>query len=305
MKIQVAVPSYNEELTVAKVVRDFRVALPEAEVVVYDNNSNDRTVELASQAGARVVRVNRQGKGHVVQAIFELSEADITVMVDGDDTYEAGDVRQLIQPLLAGDVDMTIGTRLHSDPASFPQMHRLGNRFLTCVLNTIFRSKYHDILSGYRAFSRSFIETVPLISTGFEVETELAIQALENDIAVKEIPIRYRNRPSGSVSKLSSFKDGYQILLLIISLLRDHRPFFLFTTVGVFLFVIGSGSWLLGVLYSPAAPQLSFLRSGGVVLVVLSVGLFLIGLVLNTINTRMRELGSLIRRRRLSGDRDA
>jgi glycosyltransferase involved in cell wall biosynthesis len=299
MKIEIAIPCRNEDLTITKVIKDFSKEIPGAEIVVYDNDSSDRTIELAKKAGAKVKRVNRKGKGHVVQSIFESTSAEIIVIVDGDDTYEAKDVHSLIQPIISEEADMTIGTRLHSNPAEFRRMHRFGNRLMTWVLNTMFQSNYCDILSGYRAFSRRFIESIPLISTGFEVETELMIQVLENDITVKEIPIRFRNRPSGSQSKLNSFKDGYRIMLMMISLLRDHRPLLMFSIVGIIFFVLGTISWLFGFIYSSNIPRLSVLRNGGVVIIVFSVGLFLVGLILNTINTRMRELSSLIRRKRL------
>jgi len=299
MNIEISIPCYNEDLTIRKVVSDFRKAIPEAEIVVYDNNSSDNTMEYAKQAGAKVVRVNRQGKGYVVQAIFELSTADIIVMVDGDDTYEAEDVQLLIQPIITEKADMTIGTRLHSNPAEFRKMHHFGNRLITGILNFLYKRSYGDILSGYRAFSRRFVENVPLISIGFEVETELMIQSLENAISVKEIPIRFRNRPSGSNSKLSTFTDGYKILVLMVMLLRDHRPLISFTILSTFIFFIGSLSWIIGFLYSLEAHKESILRSGGVVMIGFAVGLFLVGLILNTVNTRMRELTSLIKRKRL------
>ena len=299
MKIEIAIPCFNEDLTIRKVISDFRQAIPEAAIVVYDNNSSDNTVEYARQAGAKIVRVNRQGKGYVVQTIFESSAADIIVMVDGDDTYEANDVHLLIQPIMNNDADMTIGTRLHADPAEFRKMHHFGNRMITRILNYLYRRKYCDILSGYRAFSRSFVESVPLISIGFEIETELIIQSLENGISVKEIPIRFRNRPSGSTSKLNTFADGYKIVMLMVMLLRDHRPLISFTIVSIIIFLTGSVSWIIGFLYSLEIHKQSILRGAGVVMIGLAVGLFLVGLILNTVNTRMRELTSLFKRKRL------
>ena len=299
MKIEVAVPCYNEELTIEKVVRDFHDALPEAEVVVYDNNSRDNSAALAAKAGARVIRVNRQGKGYVVDKIFELSQADIIVLVDGDDTYEAQDVGLLIEPLTSGIADVTIGTRLHSDKAAFRRMHRFGNRFLTGVLNVIFRTRYKDILSGYRAFNRRFIENVPVISGGFEVETELTVKALENGMVVKDIPIRFRQRPPGSDSKLSAVRDGSRIVLMMVTLLRDHRPLFVFTLTGMLLTCIGLPIWVIGFLHGAQNNLLSVFRSVGALLIILAVGLFLVGLILNTINTRMQEQRLLMKRKRL------
>lgn len=298
MKIEIAIPCYNEQLTIEKVIRDFLDVMPDAEVVVYDNNSQDNSAALARNAGARVIRVNRQGKGYVVETIFESTEADIVVLVDGDDTYEAQDATQLIEPLISDAVDMTIGTRLHTDAAAFRLMHRFGNRFLTGMLNTIFRTRYEDILSGYRAFNRRFIENVPVISRGFEVETELTIQALEKGMAVRDIPIRFRQRPTGSDSKLNTIGDGYRIILMMIVLLRDHRPLFTFSLLGILLVCISFPIWLLGFLRGSTNDLFSLFRSVGALLIMLSIGLFLVGLILNTINTRMREHFLLMKRKR-------
>jgi glycosyltransferase involved in cell wall biosynthesis len=297
LKIEVAIPCYNEDVTIEKVVSEFRAVLPEAEIVVYDNNSEDRTAILAEKAGAKVIRINRQGKGYVVQAIFESSKADIVVMVDGDDTYEAGDVHLLIEPIIAQDADMTIGTRLHSNPSEFRGIHHLGNRILTSLLNVLFNSKFEDILSGYRAFSRKFIDDIPIISCGFEIESELMIQALEHGMTVKEIPIGFRRRPPGSTSKLSSLRDGYRILLTMIILLRDHKPMLSFSFAGLTVLLVGVLLWLLGYFHVLTGETARLYRGLGVVLMEVAFGLFLVGLVLNTINTRMRELMSLFRRK--------
>ena len=296
MKIEVAIPCYNEEQTVAKVAMDFKTALPDADIVVYDNDSDDATAEVARKAGARVVRVNRRGKGYVVQTIFESSPADLLVMVDGDDTYEAADVLALIAPIIDNQADMTIGTRLHTTESEFRRMHHLGNRALTLVMNTMFGTVHTDILSGYRVFSRQFRQSVPLISTGFEIETELMIQALSNGMMVKEVPIRFRQRPPGSTSKLSSFKDGYRILLTMAVLLRDHRPLFTFSLAGSAFFIVGASVWLYAVLSNRTVGAFS-LQAAGVVFMELAAGFVLVGFILSTINTRMRELWSLLRRR--------
>lgn len=299
MRIEIAIPCYNEEQTVATVVRDFKAQVPDADVVVYDNNSTDQTAGRAEAAGARVVHVGRRGKGCVLQSAFEISVADVLIMVDGDDTYEAADVRALIDPIVTGKSDMTIGTRLHTTDTEFRQMHHFGNRLLTQVLNAMFGTQHRDILSGYRGFSRQFRAAVPLISTGFEIETELMIQALSNGMVVTEVPIRFRKRPPGSESKLSSFKDGYRILLTMVVLLRDHRPLFTFSAAAGLLLLAGIALWVAGAVYEMGAPSPAVWRSAGVVLMQLSAALALAGLVLNTINTRMRELASLARRRRL------
>lgn len=296
-KIEIAIPCLNEETTIAKVAQDFRSAIPEADVVVYDNNSSDASIELAKKSGARVVIVNNRGKGHVIREIFESSQADIVIVVDGDDTYEAKDARLLIQPLLSRVADMTIGTRLHYNPSEFRRMHHLGNRIITRMLNFIFRTNYSDVLSGYRAFTRRFIQRVPVISFGFEVETELMIQSLENGVIIKEVPIHFRKRPTGSYSKLNAIADGYRIVLTMISMLRDHRPLFIFTLIGAITASVGFIIWIVGFLHSTSTIFFSVLRNIGALLIVFAAGFFTVGLILNTINVRVHELASLLRRK--------
>lgn len=296
MKIEVAIPCYNEEKTIARVVKDFRKAVPQADIVVYDNNSTDKTSKLARDAGAKVITSNRQGKGYVVQDIFECTEADIVVMVDGDDTYEANDVHLLIEPIISGNADMTIGTRLHSNPKEFRKMHHFGNRLLTWILNKLFRTRFKDILSGYRAFSRRFIERIPIISKGFEVETEMMIQSMEYGTSIKEVSIEFRNRPEGSSSKLNALRDGYKIIVLMLILLRDHKPLLTFSFLSLLLLLMGTISWIIGFLEGKYNPAFDILRRIGVILMVISFVFFSVGLVLNTINTRVRELMSLLRR---------
>jgi len=298
MKIEVAIPCFNEEATVAKVVSDFKKALDGAQVTVYDNASTDRTAEAARLAGARVVRVASRGKGNVVKEIFETSEADVILLVDGDDTYEAGDAGLLVEPVVKGEADMVIGTRLHSGQAEFRKLHLLGNRVITVLLNLLFGTKFSDILSGYRVFSRRFAKNVPLLGTGFEIESELMIQALENGMAVKEVPIRFRKRPGESASKLNTFSDGYRIILTIIAMLRDHRPLFLFSLLA--LVNLGAGCFIWAVGFFNAAGEFSSypLKRLGIYMLMASFALFLVGLILNTVNVRMREIASLIKRRK-------
>ena len=282
--VEVAVPCFNEVRTIAKVVRDFRRVLPEARVVVYDNGSTDGSAEAALAAGAEARRVNRRGKGFVSQAIFEQSRDDVILMVDGDDTYSADDAPALLAPLLRGEADMTIGTRLEqSAHASFRPFHRFGNRLFTILLNATFGASFRDILSGYRGFSRRFLSDVPLITCGFETETELLLQALELGLVVHEIPVRYQPRPSGSQSKLRTIRDGYRILMTIVVLLRDHRPLLVFGTLSAMLAAVAALS-----------------RSANIAVVVAALMMLLAGLILNTINTRFRELQSLLRRPRMS-----
>jgi glycosyltransferase involved in cell wall biosynthesis len=228
-KITVAIPCYNEAPTIARVVAAFRAELPEARVLVVDNSSTDGSAELARAAGAEVRREKRRGKGFVMQAIFESVDADLLVIVDGDDTYYAEDVRALLAPVMAEEADMVVGDRLHdASREALNDLHRFGNRAILRLLNLSFGTSFRDVLSGYRVVNRELLRRVPLIKGGFETETELTLQALENALLIKEVPIRYRARPEGSVSKLSAFADGYRILLTIAALLRSHRPLYFF-----------------------------------------------------------------------------
>ncbi len=298
MKVEIAIPCYNEEQTIGKVISDFHNAIAGAEIVVYDNDSTDKTVERAKNFGASIVPVNMRGKGYVLQAIFETSKADIVVIVDGDDTYEAGDVSLLIEPLLSGKAEMAIGTRLgYHQRMEFRKVHFAGNKIITNIFNFIFKAGYTDILSGYRAFTRKFIQRVPIISMGFEIETELMIQALESGMSIKEVPIRFRKRPSGSISKLSTLSDGYRILINIVCMLRDHRPLFAFSVIGTFMGITGAAFWFFGFFYLTRNRWAMFLKELGGLFIVSALGLFLVGLTVNTINVRMRELFSLLRRK--------
>ena len=201
--IVVAIPCYNEAITIEKVVADFKRALPGADVIVFDNNSSDGSGLLAQNAGARVHQVRNQGKGYVLQEIFEDISADAIVLVDGDDTYEAEDVHRLIRPVLFEGVDMVVGNRLQSATDENMRAHRhVGNRLIVWSINRMFGTRYQDILSGYRVFSRRFVERVPLLTPGFEIETEMTLQALEEGMVINELPISYRSRPADSQSKL-------------------------------------------------------------------------------------------------------
>jgi hypothetical protein len=289
--IEVAIPCFNEAQTIGKVVADFRRTVPGARIVVYDNTSTDGTAQAAREAGAEVRRVNRRGKGFVTQAIFETSRADFVLMVDGDDTYEAEDASTLLGPLLTSEADMTIGTRLeYAGDGSFRRFHRFGNRMITGLLNLAFGTSFRDLLSGYRGFNRRVLDHVPLLSGGCETETELIVQALELGCVVCDRPIRYRNRPAGSMSKLRKIRDGYRIITTIVILLRDHRPMMVFGAGAAVLGALGLAGWIAGM---TVAPQL---RAGGVALVAMALALVLAGLVLNTINVRFQEMQSLLRR---------
>lgn len=224
-RIAVLIPCYNEALTVQSVVRDFREALPDADIFVYDNNSTDDTIKIASGAGAIVRRVAYQGKGNVIRRMFADIDADIYVLVDGDDTYDAAAAPQLIRHLIADALDMVVGRRQSDEQEAYRLGHRFGNVALTRFVASIFGRTFTDMLSGYRIISRRYVKSFPAHSSGFEVETELTVHALELRMPVAEFVTRYKSRPEGSVSKLSTYRDGFRILLMIVKLFRAERPF--------------------------------------------------------------------------------
>jgi glycosyltransferase involved in cell wall biosynthesis len=292
-RIAVLIPCYNEEITVGTVVRQFRAELPGAEIYVFDNNSIDRTSEEARAAGAIVIREIRQGKGYVVQAMFQRVDADIYVMVDGDGTYDAAAVHALIQTVLNQEAEMVVGSRLHSRSKSeFKKLNRFGNRIFLGVLNSIFHVRLTDILSGYRVFSRDFVKNVPIFAGGFQIEAELTIKALERGYRIQEIPIDLNSRQRGSFSKIRHVHDGILILFMIASLFRDYKPLSFFGGSGLLLIAAG--------LFLGVPVIFEFLRTGLVLRLpraVLAVGLVLsgvqtisVGLVLHTAARRFQEL---------------
>ena len=232
LRVAVLVPCFNEEAAIATVVGDFRKALPAAEIFVYDNNSRDRTVEVARAAGAEVRSERRQGKGHVVRRMFADIEADIYVLVDGDATYDAPSAPRMIDALVNDHLDMVVGVRVDQSTAAYRRGHRTGNRMLTGFLATVFGEAFRDILSGYRVFSRRFVKSFPVLSDGFEIETELSVHALELALPVGEIETPYYARPAGSVSKLNTWRDGFRILGTILKLYRSEKPLRFFTAIG-------------------------------------------------------------------------
>jgi glycosyltransferase involved in cell wall biosynthesis len=291
-EIAILVPCYNEEAAIGKVVADFRAVTPNAEIFVYDNNSTDRTIEVAERAGAHVRREQQQGKGHVVRRMFADIDADIYVLVDGDATYDAPSLREMISALLNERLDMVVGARVDREQAAYRSGHRLGNRLLTGFVANVFGHTFTDMLSGYRVFSRRFVKSFPVLSGGFEIETELTIHALELGMPVAEVKTPYYARPVGSMSKLNTWRDGFRILWTILKLYRSERPLRFFTAIGIALAIISIG---LGI---PIV--LTFLREGLVPRLptaVLSMGLMLLaflsiasGLVLDTVTRGRREL---------------
>jgi glycosyltransferase involved in cell wall biosynthesis len=291
-RVAVLVPCYNEAVTVAQVVRDFAAALPQATVFVYDNNSTDETVSIARSAGAEVFRETRQGKGFVVRRMFTDIEADIYVLVDGDATYDAPSAPRMIARLIEDRCDMVVGIRVDQAVAAYRAGHRTGNRLLTGFVANVFGRSFTDMLSGYRVFSRRFVKSFPLLSAGFEIETELTIHALELGLAVAEIETPYYARPEGSESKLSTWSDGFRILWTIIQLFRSERPMRVF---GAFALAFGVAA--LGF----AVPVFITYAETGLVprlpTAVLSTGLmlaaclsFAVGLILDTVSRGRREM---------------
>lgn len=240
--VAVLIPCYNEEVTIVKVVSDFRRALPDADVYVYDNNSTDKTAELARAAGAIVVPEPRQGKGFVVRQMVRDIDADYYVMVDGDDTYPAEAAPRLLEPLLSGRADMVVGDRLSNGTYADENdraFHGFGNDLVRWLIKRIYGFEFSDVMTGYRAFNRVFAKTLPITSKGFEIETELSIHAVDKGWRIAEVPIDYRDRPEGSESKLSTFSDGAKVLKMIMSLFKDYKPMALFGWVALLLAVLG------------------------------------------------------------------
>jgi hypothetical protein len=291
LRVAVLIPCFNEQAAIERVVGDFRAALPNAAVYVYDNNSTDRTIEVARSAGALVRRESRQGKGNVVRRMFSDVDADVYVLVDGDATYDASSVRTMIARLLNDRLDMVVGARAANGGAAFRPGHRMGNRLFSAVVAAIFAPTFSDILSGYRVFSRRFVKSFPVLSRGFEIETELAVHALALELPVCEILTPYSVRPQGSTSKLSTWRDGWRIMAAVVRLCRSERPLAFFSTIGLAL---------AGLSVALAIPiGVTFIETGTVPrfpTAILSTGLMLLaflsiasGLVLDTVTRGRRE----------------
>ncbi len=239
-KIAVLIPCYNESKTIEKVVKDYKAALPEADIYVYDNNSKDGTDEIARNAGAIVRYETKQGKGNVIRTMFRDIDADCYLMIDGDDTYPAENAREMCEYVLKDNVDMVIGDRLSSTyfQENKRPFHNLGNKMVRGLINKIFKNNINDIMTGYRAFSYKFVKTFPVLSKGFEIETEMSIHAIDKNFTLKEIPVQYRDRPAGSVSKLNTYKDGARVLKTIATLFKEYKPSLFFNTISIFFYII-------------------------------------------------------------------
>lgn len=297
-KVAVLIPCYNEEKTVQKVVEDYRRVLPQADIYVYDNNSTDRTAELAAQAGAIVKREYRQGKENVIRSMFRQIDADCYLMIDGDDTYPAEPAPEMVRMILDGEADMVNGDRLSSTyfTENKRPFHNTGNRLVRGLINHLFHADVRDIMTGYRAFSRGFVKTFPVLSRGFEIETEMTIHAVDRNFLIREVPVDYRDRPEGSVSKLNTYSDGAKVLCTIFRLYKDYKPFAFFG-VGALLFLI-----LAAVLFLPVG--IEFLRTGlvprfptlivSVTLALCALLSFVAGVILDVVVKKHRQLFELM-----------
>jgi len=293
--IAVILPCYNEEAAIAATIAGFRAALPDARIYVFDNNSRDRTVEVARAAGAIVRTERMQGKGHVVRRMFSDVEADIYVMADGDATYDAAAAPALIRMMLDERLDMVVGARKSEVEAAYRRGHRFGNRMLTGILARLFGRSFSDILSGYRVFSRRFVKSFPVLSAGFEIETEISIHALELQMPVGEVVTAYGARPEGSVSKLSTYRDGWRILRTIMSLFRLEKPVLFFGAIGAALAMLAVILAIpLAITYAQTGlvPRLptALLSTGLVILAVLN---WFCGMILATVVRGRREVRRL------------
>lgn len=296
-KIAVLIPCYNESQTIAKVVEDYKEALPEAVIYVYDNNSSDHTDIIAKEAGAVVRYEYRQGKGNVIRSMFREIDAECYLMIDGDDTYPAGHARAMTDAILSGRADMVIGDRLSSTyfTENKRPFHNTGNRLVRGLINLIFGSQIQDIMTGYRAFNYEFVKSFPILSKGFEIETEMSIHALDKNFKLMEIPVSYRDRPAGSVSKLNTYKDGMRVLKTIARLFRDYKPFTFFGSLSLISFLVATAFFLpilRGYLLTGTVPKFPTLIvcSG---LYVITFLLWMCGILLEVIAKKHRQLFEL------------
>jgi glycosyltransferase involved in cell wall biosynthesis len=301
LKIAFIVPCYNEELTIESVIKDAKSAVPEAALYVFDNNSTDKTAQTALSLGAQVISEKRQGKGFVVQSIFNKVDADLYIMVDGDDTYDLSRIQDMIALVKQDQADMVVGNRLatHTSKA-FRPLHTFGNKLVRFLINKLFRANLKDIMSGFRVMKREFVKNINIMSSGFEVETEMTIKALKYGYVIKEIDINYRERPEGSHSKLNTIKDGMVVLKTIFIIFKDYKPLLFFSVISGILLVISlvSGSVVitefLETRYITHIP-LAIFASGTMIL---SIILFITGIILDSTNRRFDEIYNFIRNKK-------
>lgn len=297
-KIAVLIPCYNEVKTIKKVVSDYKKALPEATIYVYDNNSSDGTDQVALKAGAVVKYEYRQGKGNVVRRMFKDIDAECYLMIDGDDTYPKENAREMCDLILGGKADMVIGDRLSSTYFSENKrlFHSFGNKLVRWLINFIFKSDVKDIMTGYRAFGYNFVKNFPVLSKGFEIETEMTIYALDKNFLLKEIPVEYRDRPEGSTSKLNTFKDGFKVLKTIAVLFKEYKPFIFFGMVSL-LFLIISVVFALPIFIeyfrTGLVPRIPTLVFSGFMLMT-SILMFVCGIILDVVAKKYRQITEIM-----------
>ncbi|HET8945721.1 MAG TPA: glycosyltransferase family 2 protein [Candidatus Polarisedimenticolia bacterium] len=297
--VAVLIPCYNEEVTIRKVVDDFRRALPAATIYVFDNNSRDRTAAIAREAGALVVPSPRQGKGHVVRHMFASVEAEAYLMVDGDDTYPADQAERLLEAFRSGGVDMVVGARIErSEAGAFRRFHRFRNHLVARLIASLFRVPATDVMSGYRVFSRDFVKSIPLLSSGFEIETEMTLQAAAKGYVFREVPTDYGKRPEGSLSKLNTYSDGFLVLRTILLIFKDYKPLVFFTVLAVLFSLLSvAAGWgpvqdYVTTGFVPRFPRAILAAALGI-LAGISLG---VGLILDTLAKFQREQFELWRR---------
>lgn len=297
-KIAVLIPCYNESKTIAKVIRDYRLALPSADIYVYDNNSTDGTDSIAQKEGAIIKYEYRQGKGNVIRSMFRDIDADCYIMIDGDDTYPAENAQEMCDLVLNKGIDMVIGDRLSSTyfEENKRPFHNLGNSMVRALINYLFHSNVKDIMTGYRAFSKPFVKHFPILSKGFEIETEMTIHALDKNFLIQEVPVKYRDRPEGSVSKLNTYSDGFKVLMTIARLFRDYKPYSFFSVIFLFFEFI---AFLLMIpiisdyLSSGLVPRFPTLIVAGVISVI-GVLFYFCGIILDVVVKKHRQLFELM-----------
>ncbi|HIU69205.1 MAG TPA: glycosyltransferase [Candidatus Scubalenecus merdavium] len=292
-KIAVLIPCYNEAVTIKKVINDFQKALPEATIYVYDNNSTDETAAIAEAEGAVVRHEYRQGKGNVIRRMFRDIDAQCYIMTDGDDTYPAEFAREMCDKVLERNVDMVVGDRLSSTyfEENKRPFHNLGNSLVRASINTIFKSDIKDIMTGYRAFSYNFVKTFPVLSKGFEIETEMTIHTVDKNMFCENVVIEYRDRPEGSESKLNTYSDGFKVLMTIVKLFKDYKPLAFFTLIALILFVLSLGFFipvLIDFFQTGTVDKLPTVVVCGITMLA-SIVSFFSGLVLDTIKQKNRQ----------------
>lgn len=307
LKYTLIIPCYNEQATISKVINDFRKELPGIRVIVIDNNSTDKTAQIAKENGAEVIFEARQGKGFAVETMFRTIESDIYIMVDGDDTYLAQDIHKLIKPVAENSCDMAVGARSRdNEDRSYRKFHLMGNSLVNRIIGIIFKANLKDAMSGYRVFNRRAILSLPIVSSGFEIETEMTIQCLYLNLSFKEIDVSYQSRPVGSESKLETYRDGFRVLLTIFMLFKNLKPLTFFGIIGLVLIVLGllAGSVPIYEYFSKenhiiTHVPLAILASS---IMLLAISCLFMGIMLHTINWRIRDLHSvLIRNHRRTG----